>query len=123
MAEALVEVVAGVLTRHNGDILACQRAAVLKAHHVVFSIICDPAGAPTEMDPQPFAAYRLGERVAERTRLAREDVLHPFDEVNACPQRRERLRHLNPHRSAPQDHHTCRDLPDPGGFTVGPDTV
>src|SRR5262249_12439624 len=100
-----------------------QRAPVGEAHDVFRTVATDGRRALPEIEPQPVAADRVGERLAERPRLAGQDVVHPLDEVDACSERGERLRERAPDRAAAEDHDAVRNLAGGGRLAIGPDVV
>src|SRR5262249_9588288 len=100
--------------------LGNQLLAVPETDSVVSPVVRDAACTGAEMDPQSLTAEPVGQRLAERTRLTRQDVVHAFHEVHTRAEARERLRHLHSHGSAAEDHDAGRKLPYAGGFTIGP---
>jgi hypothetical protein len=65
-----------------------------------------------EMNSQSLTGKRLGECLSERARLARKDVIHPFDQVDRRAERGERLRHLDADRAGAEDHDALRNRHD-----------
>lgn len=100
-----------------------QAGAVFEANDVVGSVPDDARGSAAEVDSQPLARERLRERVTERARLARQDVIHSLDQIDVGAEGGERLGHLHAHGTATEDYDACGDLARAGRLAVGPNAV
>jgi hypothetical protein len=78
---------------------------------------------PAEVEIDPVCRERGGERLAQRLRLARQDVVHALDQCHRGTQAPHRLRHLNPDRPAAQHEQPARHLGQRGHLTVRPDAL
>ena len=76
-----------------------------------------------EVQLDAVAAQDLGDGLAERPRLAREDVVHALDERDLAAEARDGLGHLDADRPAAEDEQAARDLLHPGRLAVGPQAV
>jgi hypothetical protein len=100
------------------------RAVGVAALQDVVGALAPGGGGPrTEGELDAVPAQDLAERLAQRRRLAREQVLPALHDRHLPAEAADGLRHLHPHRPAAQDQQPPRDRLHPGGLAVGPDPV
>ena len=80
-----------------------------------------PVACSPKWSSMPSAGERVAERVAERLRLARQEVVHALDQRHRRAQAVHGLRHLHSHRAATQHEQPARDLGEPRDLAVRPD--
>ena len=111
--------------------VAAQLAAVVELEDVLVAVAARCARVRAEDELDVVAAKNLAERLAQRRRLAREDVLGHVDDHRLAPEAANGLGHLDPDRPAAEDQQAARDRGHRGHLAVasrrrrapaGPDT-
>ena len=89
--------------------VAPQFAAVVELEDVLVAVAAGGARVCGEDELDLVAAQDLAERLAQRRRLAREDVLGHVDDHGLAPEAANRLGHLHPDRPAAEDQEAARN--------------
>ena len=101
--------------------VAAQLAAVVELEDVVVAVAPRGGRVHAERELDAVAAQDLGERLAERRRLAREQVLGALDERDLAAEAANGLRHLDADRAAAEHEQPARDRLHAGHLAVRPD--
>ena len=103
--------------------VAAQLAAVVELEDVLVAVAAGGARVRGEDELDLVAAQNLAERLAQRRRLPREDVLGHVDDHGLAPEAANRLGHLHPDRPAAEDQEAARNRRHRGHLAVAPDAV
>ena len=76
-----------------------------------------------EAQLDPVGLQGLGQRLAERLGLARQQAVGPLDDHRLAAEAHHRLGHLHPHRAAAEDEQPPRDLRQARDLAVRPHAV
>ena len=91
--------------------IAAQLAAVVELEDVLGAVAAGGRRPRIQRELDAVAVQHLAERIAERRGLARQHVPAALDERDLSPEAANSLRHLDPHRPAPEDQQPPRDRP------------
>ena len=103
--------------------VAAELAAVAEFEHVVVAVAARGARAHTENEVDTVPLQDLAERLAERGRLMREQVLGRFDQRHLAAEPANGLRHFDADRPAAEHEQLPRHGLHAGHLAVRPDAV
>ncbi len=109
--------------RGDEEPVAAQLPAVGELEHVVGAVAARRGDVRAEDDVDAVAAQDVGERVAERRRLAGEDARAALDERDLAAEAADGLGELDADGAAAEHEQPARDAPHRGRLAVGPQAV
>ena len=109
-------------TGRDEQALAAQLAAV-DLQDVVLPATARRGGLGAEDELDAVPSQHLREGLAERRRLAAQQMSATLDEDDFTPEAADGLRHLHADRPAPEDQQAARNGLHPGRFAVRPDAL
>jgi hypothetical protein len=107
----------------NEQLVAAQLAAVAELQYIVLRFAPRGGRLDAAQHLDTVVVERVGERVAERSRLAAEQVLAAVDKRHLAAEAMDGLRHLDADRPAAEHEQAARDGLEAGRLAVGPDAV
>src|SRR6266511_5451893 len=109
--------------RRNQQAVAAQVALVLELEHEVLAVAPRARGVLAEAQLDPVGGEDLAKRLAERARLARQQVILALDERDLRAEAADRLGELDPDGPPAQHEQPPRGLFETRGFAACPQSV